>query len=176
MTHTDHIQLIQAIAADGGVWADLGSGTGAFTLALRELLGPTCHIYSVDLDASSLVRQQHAFDRQYPESNLTQIVADFRQPLKLPPLDGIIYANSLHYVPNQLAVLQQALGYLVDLGKLVIVEYNVSTGNIWVPHPLSFVQFRHLAAEAGFSEPQLLSTVPSQFLREIYAACCTKPA
>lgn len=38
MEHHDHVALIQE-AVRGRVWADLGSGTGAFTLALADLLG-----------------------------------------------------------------------------------------------------------------------------------------
>ncbi len=41
MNHRDHINLIRnGIAGQGNVWAELGSGDGAFTLALAELLGP----------------------------------------------------------------------------------------------------------------------------------------
>ena len=44
MDHTDHTNLLlDGIAAPGGVWADFGAGTGAFTLALarlKESLGP----------------------------------------------------------------------------------------------------------------------------------------
>ena len=54
MDHRDHVNLLQAgIPAPGGVWADLGSGTGAFTLALADLIGPTGTIYSADQDAGA---------------------------------------------------------------------------------------------------------------------------
>ena len=42
----------------GGVWADFGSGDGAFTLALADLLGPGARICSVDREAHSLARQE----------------------------------------------------------------------------------------------------------------------
>jgi hypothetical protein len=32
--------LRDGVPEPGGVWADLGSGEGAFTLALADLLGP----------------------------------------------------------------------------------------------------------------------------------------
>ena len=53
MDHTDHVTLLRGgVSAPGGVWADLGSGTGAFTLALSDLLGLSGTIYSVDKDLS----------------------------------------------------------------------------------------------------------------------------
>jgi len=38
MDHKDHVNLLRnGITNAGGVWADFGSGQGAFTLALAEL-------------------------------------------------------------------------------------------------------------------------------------------
>ena len=40
MEHQDHVNLLKpADLARGGVWADFGAGSGAFTLALSELVG-----------------------------------------------------------------------------------------------------------------------------------------
>ena len=40
MDHKDHVNLLKpANLSSGGTWADFGAGSGAFTLALRELLG-----------------------------------------------------------------------------------------------------------------------------------------
>ena len=51
MRHPDHVNLLRgALPQAGGTWADLGSGTGAFTLALAELVGPHGTVYSVDTD------------------------------------------------------------------------------------------------------------------------------
>lgn len=55
MNHCDHIKLIQkGIEAKGGIWADLGSGSGAFTLALRDVTGANVKIFSIDQDKTSL--------------------------------------------------------------------------------------------------------------------------
>jgi hypothetical protein len=53
---------------------------------------------------------------------------------------------------------------------LLLVEYNVDSGNPWVPYPLSFESYRTLAPRAGFSEPKLLDTAPSRFLKGFYSA------
>ncbi len=55
MTHDDHVALLRGgIPGPGGVWADLGAGSGAFTLALAEQLGPSAEIYAVDADERAL--------------------------------------------------------------------------------------------------------------------------
>ena len=71
MDHTDHVTLLRGgVLAPGGVWADLGSGTGAFTLALAELLGPTGVIYSVDKDAGALAAQERALRARFPATSV----------------------------------------------------------------------------------------------------------
>lgn len=171
MIHIDHVNLVKkAIDTSGGVWVDLGSGDGAFILALRDIAGSDVEIYSVDKDERRLQTQELTFQKSFPDTNIHFINADFTKPLDLPPLDGILMANSLHYVKDQVPFLHFIKTYLKPDGKLVLVEYNTDHGNMWVPYPLSFPKFEKLTIEAGFHHPQLLSTIPSSFLQEIYAA------
>ena len=102
MNHDDHVRLIAAGLErnSGGVWADFGAGSGAFTLALRDLAGPEIELIAVDRDRGSLRALRDAMARQFPGTRLQTIEADFRDPLQLPPLDGIIAANAIHFVPR----------------------------------------------------------------------------
>ena len=110
---------------------------------------------------------------QFPDRQVTYQTADFTKPLTLPLLDGIVMANSLHFVRQKPPVLQRIKGYLRPGGRLILVEYNADVGNVWVPHPLSFASWEILARENGFKETQLLNRHPSRFLREIYSALST---
>ncbi len=171
MNHRDHVNLLRdGISQQGGQWADLGSGSGAFTLALRELVGVDAEIFSVDQDAGRLREQERAFQQQFPSSKIHFVRADFTRALQLPALDGIVMANALHYFKDKVQVLKHAREFLKPRGVFILVEYNVDNGNMWVPHPLSFVTFQKLAPRAGFGEPRLLAKAPSNFLREFYAA------
>lgn len=177
MQHEDHVALIKhGIAESGGIWADFGSGSGAFTLALADLLGPEGEIYSIDLDPGALRRQQDELVRRFPGTTLHTMAADFTQPLALPPLDGIVMANSLHYQRDKDAVLRHISGYLKPGGHLILVEYNADRGNRWVPYPLSYPTWEILAGRAGFAGTRLLATRPSRFLGEIYSALSLRPA
>src|SRR4051812_18975191 len=101
MNDQDHINLIKnALPRENGTWADLGSGDGAFTLALADLL-PASEIYSIDKNSLRLENQKLEFVHRFPNANIHFISADFNKPLKLPLLDGILMANSLHYVKEQ---------------------------------------------------------------------------
>jgi ubiquinone/menaquinone biosynthesis C-methylase UbiE len=171
MTHEDHIYLLKGgVPEPGGVWADLGSGAGAFTLALADLLGPGGEIYSVDRDRGALREQEQAVSSRFPNVTVHYLAADFTRPLDLPPLDGVVMANSLHFLRQKEATVQLVHGYLKPGGRLILVEYNSDRGNMWVPHPLSFGTWQDLARKCGFSETRLVAAVPSRFLGEIYSA------
>ena len=171
MNHEDHINLLRkGIPGRGGIWADLGSGTGAFTLALADVLGPLAHIYTVDKDRSALREQERAMRARFPAITVHYIAADFTHRLDLPPLDGIVMANSLHFVREKRAVVQLIRTYLRPGGRLIIVEYNIDRGNMWVPYPFSYSTWEELARQNGFVDTRLLTTRPSRFLGEMYSA------
>lgn len=172
MDHKDHVNLLRpADLPQGGTWADFGAGSGAFTLALRELIGPEATIYAVDKDKSSLRQLENSHRaRFHSTSKLILLPDDFSRPLDIPALDGVVMANSLHYFKDKEKILRHVHGFLNPNGTFLLVEYNVDSGNLWVPHPLSFEMYRTLAPRAGFTEPRLLAQVPSRFLKEFYSA------
>lgn len=173
MNHLDHVNLLRgAIASPGGTWADFGSGTGAFTLALAELIGPAGKIYSLDKDQGSLQIQARSMGSQFPGVSVDYLRADFNHPVDLPRLDGAVMANALHFVAHarKPEVVRQIKGYLKPGGRLILVEYNVDAGNMWVPYPISYKSWEAIARQAGFEHTGMLAKVPSRFLKEIYSA------
>jgi ubiquinone/menaquinone biosynthesis C-methylase UbiE len=177
MDHADHIGLLRrgVRQGEGGVWADLGAGTGAFTLALADLIGPHGIIHAVDRDRGALAELRAAAVSSVPMAEIRTVVADFKRPLALQGLDGVVMANSLHFVEDKLPLLALVRGYLGRGGRFLLVEYDSDRGKPWVPHPLSFAMWRELAADAGFVETRQLATVPSRFLTRIYSALSLAP-
>lgn len=176
MEHKDHVYLLErGIPKRGGVWAEFGSGTGAFTLALADLVGPGATIYSIDRNAAALQQQERAMRARFPEAEVRYLTADYTEPLDLPPLDGIVMANALHFQRNKEPALRRILGHLTPGGRLILVEYDADRGNPWVPYPISFRTWQLLAPQMGFVDVRLLATVPSRFLGRIYSALCTRP-
>ena len=176
MDHTDHVNLLHpANLPQGGTYADFGAGDGAFTLALRELVGLDATIYAVDNDRASLSdlgSNHHA--RFNTTRNLIPLKGDFSLNLSLPQLDGIVMANSLHFFKDKEKILRHVRGYIKPNGVLLLVEYNVDAGNMWVPYPVSFDVCRVLVKRAGFTEPKLLAKIPSRFLKEFYSAAANR--
>ena len=171
MNHNDHVNLLRnGIHVPQGTWADLGAGRGAFTLALADLLQANSTIYAIDKKANDLQYLQQSMVKSFPEIELQLLLADFTKGLNLPPLDGIVMANSLHFIANKKPFLTQMRGWLKTNGRFLLVEYNVEKGNHWVPYPISFIHWQQQASHYGFQKTELLAKRPSHFLGEIYAA------
>lgn len=166
--------LRPGVPGPGGVWADIGCGDGIFTAALHSLIQPGGEIYAVDKSRRALEALTRDFRAGFPGTALHPTLADFTHPLALPPLDGLVMANSLHFVKKKTPVLARLTGLLKPGGRLIVVEYNTSRGNFAVPHPLDEAGFLILARKAGLCEARIQAKIPSTFLGEMYAGLAFK--
>jgi ubiquinone/menaquinone biosynthesis C-methylase UbiE len=177
MDHRDHVGLIRdGVAGGGRRWLELGAGDGAFTLALADLLGPGGSIVAVDRDRRALDRLREALAGSFPGVAVRAVGGDFRAEIPDGPFDGVLAANSLHFVDDPVPVLAVARTRLVSRGRVVVVEYDADRGNPWVPHPFSAGRARTIAEAAGFTAVREIGRVPSRFLGAIYAIAAEAPA
>ena len=143
-------------------WADLGCGAGLFTEALARLLPEASTIHGIDTNPGF---------RQHTLPNATRLIplkADFEKDnFPLSDLDGILMANSLHYVKDKSALIKKLRTYMRPDAPFLIVEYDTDQPvPRWVPYPLSFASLTKL-----FPNAQKLGERPSAYGRaNIYAA------
>jgi SAM-dependent methyltransferase len=168
VNHADLVALLKpGIDEKGGRWADLGAGEGAFTLALAEVLGRGAHITAVDKDGRALAAIGHGIETR---------VADFTKPMDLHDLDGIVMANTLHFVRNKAPVLESVRDMLRPGGRLIVVEYSTDRGNPWVPYPFTYATWVRMAEAAGLQGTEQLHSVPSRYFGSMYSALSRRPA
>jgi SAM-dependent methyltransferase len=155
------------------IWADLGCGTGTFTLALADLLAAGSTIYAMDLDGPALQRIPSA----HKAVRIVTHRGDFTtQPWPFADLDGILMANSLHYVKHQAAFIRACESQMKSRRRFLIVEYDTSAASRWLPYPLSRTTLAHLFARAGYSSIRVLRSRPSVYRRApFYAAAIGLP-
>jgi ubiquinone/menaquinone biosynthesis C-methylase UbiE len=149
-------------------WADLGCGTGLFATALAQLLPESSTIYAVDKAGTSLAQ----VPPPHRAITIEKVLADFAlDALPLPLLDGILMANSLHFVREQEAFLEKARNWLKADGCFLLVEYDLNTANPWVPYPVPYAALPRLFGPLGYTLMVKLGEHPSRYQRApIYSA------
>jgi SAM-dependent methyltransferase len=178
MDARDAARLI-APGVSGRIWADLGAGRGTFTMALATLLGPAGRVYAVERDAGAVeALEKLARRRDRDERALIEVVhGDFATAgLTLDDADGVLMANSLHYVPDdeQAPLLGRLAARLRNRGVLLVVEYDKRPRSRWVPFPVALERLARVALDAGLPAPTLIGRRESAFGGTMYAALLRK--
>jgi ubiquinone/menaquinone biosynthesis C-methylase UbiE len=168
------IEAVKIIASDKfnslqkEKWTDLGCGNGTFTLALAQLLQPQSFIYAVDTDKSALDQ----IPAEYNSVIIEKMRGNFEEDdLSFKNLDGILMANSLHYIKDKNSFIERAAGCLEKGGCFLLIEYDTNKANQWVPYPLDFSSMTGLFNSAGFHSIRKLQEKASVFGRsKLYSA------
>jgi len=169
----DAVALIRdAVGDGGGVWADLGAGTGTFTRALAETLHDGSTIYAIDADVSA-VSALHALAAT-SSLRVIPLRADLTRRFELPGLgdallDGILLANALHFVSDGASVLARLGERIRAGGRVVVVEYDQREASRWVPYPIEASRWPQLAESASLSQPAITATRRSLYSGVLYA-------
>lgn len=170
------VTLIQheSLRANGPqVWADLGCGAGFFTEALATLLPQDSTIYAVDKSFALPARSVTPNGVAIQPLQLDFVCND----LPFAPLDGILMANSLHYVKEQLAFIRKARRHLKTEHSFLIVEYEMSRPTTWAPYPLSYGALQRLFEQAGYQAiGKLRERPPVRGFNKMYSALITHRA
>jgi trans-aconitate methyltransferase len=144
-------------------WADLGCGDGTFTVALAGVLAPRSVIHAIDRDRAALKRiPSHLHDVR-----IHAHAGDFIKPWPFGSVDGILMANSLHFVANQEDFVRGCELRMASPRRFLIVEYDTNTANAWVPYPVSHTRLAELFREYSLRS---LGSRPSRYQRaRLYA-------
>jgi len=150
-------------------WCDLGCGSGRFTVALAQSLASGSTIHAVDINQMALKQ----IPDEYQGVSIRKVFGDLQSPgLRLPSVDGILMANSLHFIQNQELLLRKLVS-ITDC--IVIVEYERSKPHRWGPYPVGFERLRELFRKSGVRDIKRLATRRSRFGGEMYSALATTP-
>jgi hypothetical protein len=135
---------------------------GTFTVALAQSLVSGSTIDAVDLDQGAI----KGIPDEYHGVTIRKILGDLRSPtLRLPSVNGILMANSLHFIQDQHLLLSKLL-----LVTNRFVKYERSKPSPWVPHPIGFERLSRLFSETGVERVEKLSTRRSRFGGTMYSA------
>ncbi len=108
----------------GDVIADVGAGTGVFSVSLARASGPTGTVLAVEVDAGFLpMIAQKAVDGGV--ENVETVLGEFTDP-KLPrrDVDVVFFHDVIHHIEGRQAYLQATAMYQAPGSRVVIVDYH----------------------------------------------------
>jgi ubiquinone/menaquinone biosynthesis C-methylase UbiE len=138
----------------GMVIADLGAGSGAYTLAAAALVGEKGKVFAVDVQKDLLSRIQNEATRR-GHTQVTIIWGDIETHqgtrIKSDSVQLVILSNVLFQCDNKLGALREALRIVAPHGKLAVIDWADSFNGLGpIPaHVLTKKQAAALCETAG---------------------------
>jgi len=151
----------------GDVVADVGAGTGVFSVALARAVGPTGTVLAVEVDPGFLpMIEQKAVDGGV--ENIRTVLGEFEDP-KLPrrDIDVAFFHDVIHHIEGRQAYLQATARYMAPGSRIVVVDYHGDHPG--APHGdqpelrITLRQMREWMSVAGFDLTQEFDLFEEKF-------------
>lgn len=117
-------EVIEALALkQREVIADIGAGSGYFTLHLAHHVGPDGHIYAVDI-SPDMIRHLNQRVRDAQLLNVSTILALPNDPLLPQPVDRFLIVDVWHHIEDQAGYLALLKKLLKPGGQVVMIDFH----------------------------------------------------
>jgi arsenite methyltransferase len=117
-------KVIQSLGIQpGSIIADLGSGSGYFTLRLANAVGPTGKVYAVDVDSAINEALKERAQRERADT-VVVVSAKPNDPQLPEPVDLIFTSNTYHHIDNRIAYFAALIKHLRPSGRLAVIDYD----------------------------------------------------
>jgi predicted methyltransferase len=121
-------QIMDALRiGDGSKVADLGAGSGWFTIRLAHRVGPNGVVYAEDIQRQMI----EAISRRVSRENLPNVKTVLGEPNdpKLPAgVDAVLMVDAYHEVDQPVVLLRNISRYLLPGGRIGIVDFTLEGG------------------------------------------------
>jgi protein-L-isoaspartate O-methyltransferase len=152
--------------APGSVVADVGAGSGYYTVLLANAVGPAGRVVATDLQPAMLDLIREKVDRQRL-TNVTTIQGRADDP-NLPPatFDLILMVDVYHELASPQPFVRKLREALRPDGRLVLIEFRLEDPRVPIRevHKMSVSQVRQELAADGFRIERVLDVLPWQHI------------
>lgn len=112
----------------GSVVADIGAGSGVFTLPLAAAVSPTGKVYAVDIE-QGLVDHIAAKAKEQKATNVRPVLGKFTDPnLPARNVDVAFIYDVLHHIENRAEYLKNLAPYLKKNGRIAVIDFYPELG------------------------------------------------
>ena len=149
----------------GQVVADLGAGTGLFSIPMGKAVAPAGKVYAVEVDKDYFgIIQGKAAEAQV--TNVQTVLGEFGDP-KLPSadVDVAFFHDVLHHIEDRAGYLKNVARYVKPAGRVVIIDLKPEQS----PHKdqpnliVSDEQVTGWMKAAGFRTVEKIDLFPDKF-------------
>jgi ubiquinone/menaquinone biosynthesis C-methylase UbiE len=119
-------QIMDAMGiADASVVADIGAGSGWFTIRLARRVGPQGLVYAEDVQKEMI----NAISRRVSREGLSNVrpVLGLKNDPRLSPnsLDAVLVVDAYHEIENRVAMLSSLARALKPQGRIGVVDFKL---------------------------------------------------
>jgi len=132
--------------------ADIGAGTGYFSLPMARMVGATGTVYAVDIQPEMLAMIEARADRE-GKTNIELVLATETDPgLTRESIDMALFVDAYHEFEWPREVMSAIYESLVPGGKVVLIEYRAEDRSVAIRklHKMTERQARKEMQAAGF--------------------------
>ena len=150
----------------GQVVADVGAGSGYYTVRLAKQVGPNGQVYATDVQPEMIVHLQRRLERERIEN--VELVQSTEVNPRLPEgrFDLILMVDVYHELSRPQEVLRKLRTALKPDGRLVLIEFRKESS--WVPireeHKMSVKEARVELEAEGYRFDQVIDVLPWQHI------------
>ena len=150
--------------ASGEAVADIGAGSGYFTLRLSDLVGSTGHVYAVDIQEGMLRIIQRKLEQNRIGNVSLVLGSQGSSGLEESSLDLALMVDVYHELAEPQMLLQQLYLALKPGGRLVLLEYRAEDPAIPILplHKMSVADAKLEVEHEGFKLTTVNEDLPSQ--------------
>lgn len=160
-------RALDAIGLEAGaVVADVGAGSGYFTIRMSRRVGPRGIVYAVDIQPGMLELLRRRMDAE-GMTNVVPILGALDDPrLPVAALDLILMVDVYHEFSEPQRMLRRMRDALKPGGRLVLLEYRKEDPLVPIrfEHKMSVAEARMEVESEGFDLTRVESALPRQHI------------
>ena len=116
----------------GDIVADVGSGSGTFSIPMAKAIAPNGILYAVDID-QKMLDFVAARAKKEGVTNLRTVLGEYDDPkLPLKDVDVAFFHRVLHMIEHRQAYVNATAKYLKPDGRIVIIDKNRVNSENWM--------------------------------------------
>jgi predicted methyltransferase len=114
--------------AEASVVADLGAGSGWFTIRLADRVGPNGKVFAEDIQRPMIQAIKVRVERMGLKDRVTTVLGTANDPRLPEPVDAVLIVDAYHEMENPVLLLRTVAKSLKPKGRIGIVQHTKDGG------------------------------------------------